>query len=212
MAKESESISSSNASAWEDETVEVLHWYDLLCPFCYVGEQRDAIFERQGLQVVSLPFEAHPDIPQGGRAAGPRGGPMYARIEQEARAAGLPLAWPARLPNTRMALAAAEWARRHAVHVFPAFRKALFAAHFAHGQDLGDLGVIDRHAAEAGVDTAAMHAALDSGAAYGYVDQSEALARRLGVRGTPAWYAGDRLIPGLQPREQFEKLARTLAA
>lgn len=190
----------------------VLHWYDLLCPFCYVGQQRNMIFEKHGLEVVSLPFQAHPEIPTGGRAVGERRGPMYGHVEEEARAAGLPLVWPDRLPNTRMALAATEWTRRHQPRSFPAFERALFAAHFARGEDLGDRRVIDRHAAEAGVDTAALHDALDDGSAYLLVDQSEALGTSLGVRGTPAWFASGHLIPGLYPSAQFEKLAQAVAA
>jgi len=91
----------------------VLHWYDFLCPFCYVGQQRNAILIRHGLQVDELALQAHPDIPLGGIPAGPRNGPMYATLEREAKEAGLRLQWPARLPNTRQALAAAEWVRRN---------------------------------------------------------------------------------------------------
>ena len=90
----------------------VLHWYDFICPFCYVDQQRNTILLRRGLDVVELPFQAHPEIPAGGIAVGPRDGPMYAMLEREAKAAGLPLRWPRRLPNTRSALAAAEWTRR----------------------------------------------------------------------------------------------------
>jgi predicted DsbA family dithiol-disulfide isomerase len=190
----------------------VIHWYDFLCPFCYVGQQRNTIFESHGFEVVDMPFQAHPDIPPGGRAVGQRNGPMYAYIEAEARAADLPLIWPDRLPNTRMALAAAEWTRRRAPHSFPALEKALFTAHFALGEDLGDRRVIDRHAAEAGIDIAAMHAGLENGGAYALVDRAEALGRSLGVRGTPAWFVAGRVVEGLYPREQFERLAQTLAA
>lgn len=91
----------------------VLHWYDFLCPFCYVARDRNSIFVRYGLQITELPFQAHPDIPPGGILVGPRNGPMYTMLEREAKAAGLPLRWPPRLPNTRMALAAAEWTRLH---------------------------------------------------------------------------------------------------
>ena len=86
----------------------VLHWYDLMCPFCYVGQQRNTIFAAHGFDVVELPFQAHPEIPPGGRPAGERSDALVARIGAEAQASGLPLAWPARLPNSRMALAAAE--------------------------------------------------------------------------------------------------------
>ncbi len=189
----------------------VLHWYDFLCPFCYVGQQRNRIFESHGFEVVDIPFQAHPDIPRVGRAVGQRSGPMYVHIEAEARAAGLPLVWPDRLPNTRMALAAAEWTRRHAPQSFPVLEKALFAAHFALGEDLGDRGVIDRHAAEAGIDLAAMHAGLENGSAYAFVDWSETLGRSYGVRGTPAWFVAGRLVSGLYPRAYFEQLAKSLA-
>ena len=130
----------------QDDPDTVLHWYDLLCPFCYVGQHRTAILRRHGLDVVELPFQAHPDIPPGGIPAGPRNGPMCAMLEREAREAGLALNWPRRLPNTRRALAAAEWARRHQPRAFPQFQKDLFEAHFVLGEDLEDSAVIDRHA------------------------------------------------------------------
>jgi len=195
-----------------EQTPRVLHWYDFLCPFCYVGQQRNTIFENHGFEVVDIPFEAHPDIPRGGRVVGERTGPIYPHIEAEAKAAGLPLVWPDRLPNTRMALAAAEWTRRHAPQSFRTFEAALFAAHFAHREDIGDREVIDRHAAEAGIDIAEMHAALEDGSANLLVDQSEMLGRRLGVRGTPAWFTSGHLIPGLYPREQFEQFVQALTA
>src|SRR5215831_17883311 len=119
----------------QDDPRTVLHWYDFLCPFCYVGQARTAILVRHGLDVVELPFQAHPDIPLGGIPAGPRTGPIYAMLEREAKEAGLPLVWPPRLPNTRRALAAAEWARRHQPSTFREFQKELFDAHFDLGED-----------------------------------------------------------------------------
>src|SRR5262249_32469590 len=215
MTDFSETVSSdtrSTVTGQSSAAQQILHWYDFLCPFCYVGQQRNTIFESHRFDVVKLPFQAHPEIPPGGRAVGERRGPMYVHIEEEARVAGLPLVWPNRLPDTRMALAAAEWTRRHAPRSFPMLEKALFAAHFALGEDLGDRSTIDRHAADASGDVGAMHAALDDRGAYGLVEQSETLGKSFGVRGTPAWFVAGRLIPGLYPREQFEALAQSLAA
>src|SRR3954464_6237397 len=141
----------------------VLHWYDFLCPFCYIAQNRNAILARQGLEVIELPFQAHPDIPQGGVSAGSRNGAMYAMLEREAREAGLPLHWPSHLPNTRQALAAAEWTRRHHPREFPKLHRSLFEAHFALGEDLEDQAVIDRHAVASGFDLAPLHAALTDG-------------------------------------------------
>jgi predicted DsbA family dithiol-disulfide isomerase len=184
----------------------VLHWYDFICPFCYVGQQRNTILARRGLEVVELPFQAHPEITGSGIAAGPRVGPMYAMLEREAAAAGLTLNWPPRLPDTRRALASAEWTRRFHPSAFPQLHRDLFAAHFALGEDLGDSAVVDRYVSKAGVDLDALHAALVDGSAIEAVREAEASGRAHGVYGTPAWFAGGRLIMGLQSPTEFERL------
>jgi len=185
----------------------ILHWYDFLCPFCYVGQNRTAILLRHGLDVVELPFQAHPDVPALGVSVGPRKGEMYSHLEREAKQAGLILNWPARLPNTRRALAAAEWVRRHRPEKFTLYKDSLFAAHFVAGEDLGNPAVIDRHAAEVGIDVDALDAALSDGSAVAAVNEAEALGRRHGVRGTPSWLVAQRLISGLLPAREFERLA-----
>lgn len=192
----------------EDDPRTVLNWYDFLCPFYYVGQSRTAILVRHGLHVVELPFQAHPDIPPGGIPAGPRNGPMYVMLEREAREAGLPLHWPQRLPDTQRALAAAEWARRHQPGVFPQLHKDLFAAHFVLGEDLGDPAVIDRYASELNIDLAALHAALADDSAEATVMEAEMIGRQYGVQGTPAWLLAQRLITGLLPAAEFERLAQ----
>jgi len=54
--------------------------------------------------------------------------------------------WPTwRLPNSRQALAAAEWARRRQPRAFPQLHKELFAAHFVLGEPLDDSGRIREH-------------------------------------------------------------------
>ena len=186
----------------------VLLWYDFLCPFCYVAQHRNAILLKRGLQVEELPFQAHPEIPAGGISAGLRTGPMYATLEREAKEAGLQLRWPRHLPNTRRALAAAEWARRHELGAFPRLHKALFEAHFVAGEDLGDPAVVDWHASDCGVDVAAWHAAFRDGSALKAVGDAETLGHERGVQGTPAWFLAEQLILGLRPAADFERLAK----
>lgn len=184
----------------------VLHWYDFICPFCYVDQQRNTILVRREFKVIQLPFQSHPDIPAQGIAVGSRDGPMYSLLEHEARAAGLPLRWPRRLPNSRLALAAAEWVRRFQPRAFPQLQRALFAAHFAFGENLGDPAVIDYHASESGIELAAMHAALADGSALDAVTEAETMGRQHGIHGTPAWLSGERLILGRQAPTEFERL------
>ena len=190
-----------------DSPYSVLHWFDFLCPFCYVGQSRDAVLRRHGLTVIDLPFQAHPEIPAGGVLAGPREGPMYVALEREALDAGLVLIWPARLPDSRLALDASEWVRRHARALSNAFNSALFKAHFEEGDNLSDLETIDRHATVLGIDIEALHVGLRDGSARTDAIGVEALGRRYGVRGTPAWLINRELISGLRPTAQFERLA-----
>jgi predicted DsbA family dithiol-disulfide isomerase len=194
-----------------DDPRTVLHWYDFLCPFCYIGQSRNAILERCGLDIIELPFQAHPDIPPEGVEVGPRDGPMYVMLKREAKEAGLPLSWPRHLPDTRMALATAEWVRRNAPDVSAQLNKDLFQAHFALGEDLGDPAVIDRHTQALGVDLGALHAALADRSAEAAVDEAEMIGRQFGVQGTPAWLVSRRLITGLLSTAEFERLAEKAA-
>jgi predicted DsbA family dithiol-disulfide isomerase len=187
-------------------------WYDFLCPFCYVGQTRNAILRSHGLIVVEKPFHAHPGIPRGGIPVGPRYGAMYAMLERECKEAGLPLRWPARLPDTRLALAVAEWTRRWQPGAFAALHRNLFTAHFALGEDLGDRAIIDQYAAEAGVDVEALHAAIAEGVATASVQESEDDGRASGVEGTPAWLIAGELIAGLRSRQEFEFLATRMTS
>ena len=35
----------------------VLHWYDFLCPFCYIGQSRNAVLLQHGVHLVELTFQ-----------------------------------------------------------------------------------------------------------------------------------------------------------
>ncbi|MBB3456503.1 putative DsbA family dithiol-disulfide isomerase [Rhizobium sp. BK313] len=185
----------------------VLHWYDFICPFCYIGQSRDAIFEDRGFEIADLAFEIHPEIPPGGKFVGPRSGEMYDRLQEEADDAGLPLHWPERLPNSRMALASAEWVRRNRPDAFREFARSLFAAHFADGVDIGSQDVVRERARAAGVNVDKMGRALADESAYLLVSETEMLGRQAGVRGTPAWLVGGKLIAGLLPQNTFIQIA-----
>jgi len=189
------------------DSTTVLHWYDFICPFCYVGQQRNAILAHHGLQVFELAFQSHSEIPTGGVPAGPRNRPMYAMLEREAKEVGLVLNWPRHLPNTRMALGVAEWSRKHQSGSFPQLHKELFEAHFVLGEDLEDAGVIDRHASASGIDLAALHAAVAEGSADAAVAEAETIGLKYGVQGTPAWLLPQSMITGLRPALEFERLA-----
>lgn len=189
----------------------VLHWYDFACPFSYVGQHRTALLVEAGFDIVLLPFQAHPGIPPGGAPMRFGHGPRHAMIERQARAVGMQLRWPRRIPHSRSALAAAEWARLNQPDAFPELHRRLFDAHFVFGEDIDDQAVVDRHALSAGVDVGRLRAALSDGGAAASVAQAEWVARHRGVDGTPAWLVDGRLMVGLQPARDFARLGELTA-
>jgi predicted DsbA family dithiol-disulfide isomerase len=75
------------------------------------------------------------------------------------------------------------------------------------GEDLEDPAVIDRHATDSGLDLATLHAASTDGVAARALAEAEAVGRKHGVQGTPAWLFSKQLIMGLRPAAEFERLA-----
>lgn len=193
--------------------MEALCWSDYLCPWCYVGQARDPIFEAHGITVVHLPFELHPEIPVEGRRVSATGrlAPTFDRVEAACADAGLPFRRPERMPNTRRALATAEWIRSNDPTAFAAVHRSLFAAHFATGDAIDDPDVLDDIVRRAGADPAAVHEALASGTADALVSASMADARQRGVTSTPTWILGDFAIPGALDAETLERWVTRLA-
>ena len=171
-----------------------------------------------GVTVVSLPYELHPEIPVGGISLRDRWGArygeaaaMYARIEMECDAAGLPFRRPERVPNTRRALLTAEHVRRTEPELFDVLERSLFEAHFVDNRPLDDPDVHDELVGAAGGDVDAARAALDDGALMSVLRESMMAAGQAGVTGTPAWLLdGKLLIPGAQPRELIERWVRRM--
>jgi predicted DsbA family dithiol-disulfide isomerase len=174
--------------------------------------------ETLGVKVTPLPFELHPRFPVEGITLRDRWGDgydravaMYARIEEECNAVGLPFRRPERVPNTRRVLQTAECVRQTFPDAFAALDRALFDAHFVHGRFLGDQDVVDELVDAAGADAAAVRAEVDSGAWFPVLRDSVEAAYDAGVTGTPAWYLDDRaLIPGVQARETYERVVSRL--
>jgi predicted DsbA family dithiol-disulfide isomerase len=176
--------------------------------------------ETLGVTVTPMPFELHPRIPAEGITLRERWGAsyeravaMYARIEAECSAVGLPFRRPERVPNTRRVLETSECVRQTYPDAFPALDRALFSAHFVEGRFLGDADVVDELVDAAGADAAAVRAQVDGGQWFEALRASVEAAYDAGVTGTPAWYLDNRaLIPGVQARETYERVVSRLTS
>lgn len=188
----------------------VEHWFDFVCPYCYIAQDRNRILRERGIEVVEHAIRIHPEIPPGGKPAGPRVGPTYEFLAREAEAAGLPLRWSSRMPNTRRALAAFEWLKNTRPKVARRFAESVFAAYFAQGQDIESVDLLAILAEAAGGDPARLRAALADGTAYAALDRSEREAKKYGVEGTPTWNVLGQSVSGLRPRVWFRDLTTVL--
>lgn len=104
----------------------------------------------------------------------------------------LPVIGPQSEPAARMGLAAARQGR------YAAFHQAIYA-----GPAPSD-AAITAAAGTAGLDLSAARRAGAEQAVTDELQQNLALARRLGISGTPAWVAGNQLLSGAIGRERLE--------
>jgi predicted DsbA family dithiol-disulfide isomerase len=191
----------------------VLHWFDFICPFCYIAQDRNRILRDAGVTVIDLPMQIHPEIGPGGAPAPPRTGPMYEQLVAAAHKAGLPLTWSRYIPYSRSALAAAETVRITQPESHQAFITAVFHAYFALGKDIEDPAVIAECAENLGIDPSAFTDEMTSGVAEDELRYGERRAREHHVTGTPSWLVNDdQLIVGLRSRVFFFALGHSLSS
>jgi predicted DsbA family dithiol-disulfide isomerase len=161
-------------------------------------------------------FELHPGIPVGGvpleeMFGAERVRKMRPYLIDFASAQGVSgMVVPAHKPNTRRALAIAEWARGQGrLHEV---RTGLMDAYWREGLDLEDDGVLSRVAVAAGLDGPA---ALRGGREPGILERVADMGReaaRAGVTGIPTFDIGGERVVGAQPYEVLAAVARRVAA
>jgi predicted DsbA family dithiol-disulfide isomerase len=163
--------------------------------------------ERFAAPLEWLPFDLHPEYPPDGiprsqlvARYGPEG---MARTRAFFEQHGLEYnPNPDVVPNSLRALRLTEHARAQGLHA--AFHDRVMDAYWAQAQDIGDIDVLRRLAAEVGLEGADDVLAGDA-----FVDDvrgSTARAHAIGVNGIPAFVL-DRtlLVLGAHPREVFER-------
>lgn len=115
-----------------------------------------------------------------------------------------------RIPNTRRALAVAEFAREQG-HLEP-FREAAMDAWWRDGQDIEADDVLDAVAVRAGLEPGSARAAAADPEYLGRVDALRAEANAAGVNGIPTFLIGESRMVGCLPYEQLEAWARSAGA
>jgi predicted DsbA family dithiol-disulfide isomerase len=160
-------------------------------------------------------YEIHPDTPKEGVKLEDLFGPGYRErqrgIAARCRELGLAFQGPEVLSNSRLAVEAAEFAREAGKH--PSFHRAVLAAYFGRGLDIGDPTVLGQTADEVGLDGGALADALDSGGYAGTRLAAQEEAVKLGITAVPTFIFedGPRVV-GAQQLDYFRRLLETMPA
>ena len=191
---------------------------DFVCPFCFIAEQSSLVRLQKELEleVDWRGFELHPETPLGGMPTTslvPRDRlePMRAHMRQFAARFGIDdMAMPEHLPNTRRALAMAEFARDQGR--LDAFRDAAMEAHWTRGENLERDDDLRAVASRAGLNPTDALQAADAAPYRERVDALRAEAHAAGVTGIPTFFFGVEKVVGCQPYEELAAAARRAGA
>jgi predicted DsbA family dithiol-disulfide isomerase len=125
-----------------------------------------------------------------------------ARLKQMANAAGLEMVFPDRIPNTRLAHEATEYAYQQGKGL--EFHRAVFDRYYGRGEDISQWKVLRQVAFEVGLDADEMQREVESGTFTETVREQVDEAAQYGIDGVPTYILNDRYaIVGAQPYENF---------
>jgi len=167
------------------------------------------LVEQHNAQVEWMPFYLRPDTPPEGMEL-----PQYIkdkmadanpRLAGMAAQHGMPMVFATRIPNTRLAHEATEYAREKGKHL--EFHHAVFDAFYGQGKDLSQWEVLRQAAITAGLDPDEMEQQVQAGKYTQRVNQMVEEAQQIGVHSVPMYVLNDRYaISGAQPYEVFKQV------
>jgi predicted DsbA family dithiol-disulfide isomerase len=169
--------------------------------------------EEYEVEVEWRAFELHPEIPPEGMQLPPylraNFGDMSERLKQMAHKVNLAMVMPDKIPNSRRALEASEYAREQGQH--KAFHRVVFRKFYGEGQDLHSWAVLRAAAKEVGLDPEAIQRETESGKYRAAVDVQIAEAHARGITGVPTFIFDNKYaVVGAQPYAAFQDVMATL--
>lgn len=132
-------------------------------------------------------------------------------LKLRAKQLGITLAERQWVPSSRRAHECTEAAR--AEGKLEPFHAAVLRAYWSEGKDLHEWSVLEAAATEAGLDAAAMRAAVEAGQWKEAVDERVAEAREMGIDAVPTFLFGERfVVQGAQTLDVLEQVMQRLGA
>ena len=208
------------------QAIQVKVNYDFICPWCWISQRNlaAALVESGAGAAVSIcyvPFELNPSMPVEGMdrrayrthkfGSWARSQSMDAQVAAAGLTAGAQFNYDKvrRTPNTRLAHRLMQFAQsRHEPRKTAALYRAIFAAYFSEGRDIGSLDTLVALAVEHAFDAAEVRAYLLSAAGNQEIEAALARANRLGVQAVPTILINGGAISGAQPPVVFANALR----
>lgn len=195
-------------------------WSDIMCPFCYLGDQnlKNAIQEYTGSSEIEVEFRAFQLNPLQEKTINPdnpinytikkglseeRVKSSFGYIEAEARNLGLPIDLEhAKVVNSLDSLRLVKYAQSK--NKYAEVKDALFRGYFAEGKDVSDLQTLLEIAQESGLDKIETEIFLNSSDLKSEVANDRNLGISKGLQGVPFFVIDDQVIlSGNQSKQQF---------
>lgn len=189
----------------------ILLFYDYACPFCYVDQFRfERLAREHDAEIVPVPFELRPTMPEEGLSASKDGLGHPPRVEAHilrvARDEGVPMQLPDHIPKTHLAIVMAEVARDSGTDVHWRTHQALFRAYYGEGRDIGCKDVLLEIAEGIeGLSAEKVVAAWLEDTLEERLHSFRHLAMHMGIDATPAALVCNELLIGTRPYEVLER-------
>ncbi|GAA4889917.1 protein disulfide isomerase FrnE [Tessaracoccus lubricantis] len=218
-------------------SINVQIWSDIACPWCYIGKRRferalEEFPQKEQVNVTWRSYQLDPTLPDHDDRseidylvemkgmARPQVLQMLQHVTTQAHGEGLEydfdnlvVANSRKAHRVLQAAKAADRADDGDGDSVDALKEALLAAHFIDGEDINDVEVLTRLAAEVGLPQSEARAAVDSAELDRAVEEDIMLARQIGVQGVPFFVFDNKYgVSGAQPSEVFAQALQTVAS
>ena len=195
--------------------LKVVVFSDYCCPFCYIGYNRiEKLKNEFDLDVEWRPFEIHPETPKEGfnleKLPFPREylERVTANVNRLAAEDGLTLKFSNKLPNTRLALFIAEFAKKEGK--FDQYHKLVMEKYWEEGIDVGDLSVLLDFCESIGLDREKVQEYIESDEPLNILRETSDELGAIGMNGVPSFLIGGKFIVGAQPLDVFRRVIRSV--
>ena len=198
--------------------LKVTVYSDYICPFCYIGSRRLLrLNDEYDLKINWCGLEIHPDTPAEGMPVARLGYPpeqwaqMMAALRKLAEEENIKLGEHDFTTNSHKALLLSEAAKQAGREVFYALHERLFHAYFTEGKNIGDGEILVALAHECGLPDDLINSAWNDPASGQRLQQNMTDARKAGIRATPTYLFGKRVVVGSVPLEELRQAAKAVA-